>query len=154
MRDYRQPALVERFLDGPEYTVTVVGNDPPRALPVLQRALEADDAHRASRRRAAPARRGAAGASSCPGSLDAGARGRARGSSRFAPIDALECRDFARVDFRLDADGRPCFLEINPLPTFAPDGSFGILAELEGRDHEALLADVLAAGLRRLGLAP
>ena len=68
-------------------------------------------------------------------------------------FEALECRDFARADFRLDAAGRPLFLEINPLPTFAPDGSFGILAELEGRSHEALLADVLGAGLRRLGLA-
>jgi D-alanine-D-alanine ligase len=39
---YRQPALVEHFLEGAEYTVTVIGNDPPRALPVLQRALEAE----------------------------------------------------------------------------------------------------------------
>ena len=38
---YRQPALVEAFLDGPEYTVTLVGHRPPRALPTLQRALEA-----------------------------------------------------------------------------------------------------------------
>ena len=65
---------------------------------------------------------------------------------------ALECRDFARVDFRLDAEGRVVFLEINPLPTFAPDGSFGILAELEGRSLEELLAEVFRAGLARLGL--
>jgi D-alanine-D-alanine ligase len=38
-RDYDQPALVERFLPGAEYTVCVVGT-PPRALPVLQRALD------------------------------------------------------------------------------------------------------------------
>jgi len=42
---------------------------------------------------------------------------------------------------------------MNPLPTFAPDASFGILAELEGRAAHELIADVLAAGLRRLGLA-
>ena len=35
----------------------------------------------------------------------------------------------------------------------APDGSFGILAELEGRPHEALLADVLREALARLGLS-
>ena len=40
VRLYRQPALVEAFLPGAEYTVTVVGHDPPRALPVLPRALE------------------------------------------------------------------------------------------------------------------
>jgi len=49
-------------------------------------------------------------------------------------------------------DGAPIFLEINPLPTFAPDGSFGILAEVMGRTHDDLLAEVLALGLRRLGL--
>ena len=42
---------------------------------------------------------------------------------------------------------------MNPLPTFAADGSFGILAELEGRPLEALLADVIASALARLGLA-
>ena len=65
--------------------------------------------------------------------------------------DALDCRDFARADFRLDAAGAPHCLEINPLPTFAEEGSFGILAELEGRRTEALLAEVIEAGLDRLG---
>ena len=65
---------------------------------------------------------------------------------------ALECLDFARADFKLDSKGRPHFLEMNPLPTFDPEGSFGILAELEGRAAHELVADVLAAGLRRLGL--
>ncbi len=37
---YGQPALVEAFLEGPEYTVTLVGHRPLRALPTLQRALE------------------------------------------------------------------------------------------------------------------
>ena len=65
---------------------------------------------------------------------------------------ALDCLDFARCDFRLDAAGEPTFLEINPLPTFAPDGTFAILAELAGRSLPDLLSDVLAGGLRRLGL--
>ncbi len=121
---YRQPALVEHFLAGAEYTVTVIGNDPPRALPVLQRALEAETrigihavetpatslAHVDSRR----ARRGA--------------RSRSSHALAIRAYDALDCRDFARADFKCDDAGRPIFLEINPLPTFAPDGSFGILA--------------------------
>ena len=43
---------------------------------------------------------------------------------------------------------------MNPLPTFAPDGSFGIIAELLGRPLEELLAEILAEALARLGLAP
>jgi D-alanine-D-alanine ligase len=66
--------------------------------------------------------------------------------------DALECRDFARADFKLDRAGHPRFLELNPLPTFAREGTFGVLAELEARPLEALLADVILGGLQRLGL--
>ena len=51
-----------------------------------------------------------------------------------------------------DARGEPWFLEINPLPSFARDGSFGILAEVLGISFEALLGEALASGLRRLGL--
>ena len=56
----------------------------------------------------------------------------------------------SRVDFRLDDEGRPVFLELNPLPTFAVDGSFGVQAELEGREPADLLAEVFADGVARL----
>jgi D-alanine-D-alanine ligase len=150
VRDYRQPALVEAFLPGPEYTVTLVGNDPPRALPVLQRAIEPSTGIglHALERHPAPA---GGWSGEVPGVLDAALEAELAALARRA-FAALECRDFARADFRLDADGRPHFLEMNPLPTFAPDGSFGILAELAGRPFEELLADVLAAGLSRLGI--
>jgi len=150
--DYSQPALVEAFLPGPEYTVTAIGNDPPRALPVLQRALEETTriGLHAIERHAPPA--GQEAWRHClPGELG-GALEAKLVSLTLRVYDALECRDFARADFRLDAAGEPHFLEINPLPTFAEDGSFGILAELEGRRPEALLALVIEAGLDRLGL--
>jgi D-alanine-D-alanine ligase len=145
---YRQPALVEHFLPGAEYTVTVVGNDPAAALPVLQRALERESRiglHAVETPDAALAH-------VTPGALDPG-REAELAALAIRAYDALACRDFARADFKCDAAGRPVFLEINPLPTFAPDGSFGILAELAGTTYEALVGDVLARGLVRLGLA-
>jgi len=153
--DYRQPALVEVFLPGAEYTVTLVGNHPVRALPVLQRAL---DRHTRIGAHALESGGEATSAAEAwegeveyflPGRLDEELEDELQELARRAFV-ALECRDFARADFRLDADGRPVFLEINPLPTFAIDGSFGILAEIEGRALEQLLADVIAEGLRRL----
>jgi D-alanine-D-alanine ligase len=66
----------------------------------------------------------------------------------------LECRDFSRSDFRVDGAGATWFLEINPLPTFAPDGTFAILAELAGQPYHSFLAGVIRAGLTRLGLGP
>jgi D-alanine-D-alanine ligase len=149
---YRQPALVEAFVDGPEYTVTLVGNAPPRGLPVLQRALEAGTGiglHAVERHAPPPG----GWPHVVPGALD-GTLEACLVDLATRAFEALECRDFARVDFRLDGGGTPRFLEINPLPTFAVDGSFGIIAELLGRPLDDLLAEVLAPGLRRLGLGP
>lgn len=150
VRDYRQPALIEPFLPGAEYTVTLIGFAPPRALPVLQRALEAKTGiglHALERH--APR---AGFAHVLPGALTPALEAEL-GALALRAFRALACRDFARVDFRLDAAGRPFFLELNPLPTFARDGSFAILAELMGRTLEDLLAELLALGLARLGLA-
>ena len=149
--DYGQPALVESILPGAEYTVTVVGHAPPRALPVLQRALEASSGIGLHALEGAgnPQPEGGYG-HSLPGQLDADLEGRLQ-SLALRAFAIFGCLDFARVDFRLDAAGAPVFLEINPLPTFAGDGSFGILAELEGRPVAELLADVLAGALERLG---
>lgn len=151
--DYNQPALVEAFVPGAEYTVTLVGNDPPRVFPALQRALERET------RIGLHALEGSASLGLGPGPLDHETTGLLEPAleMRLAELslrvfEALECRDFARIDFRLDAADDPVFLEINPLPTFAPDGTFGILAELEGCSLSEMLGRCVAAGLKRLGL--
>ena len=152
VQTYAQPALVEAFLEGPEYTVTLVGGRPPRALPTLQRALEASTgigAHALERHPPPPG----GWRHVTPGTLDAALEAELVALGRRA-FEALECQDFARADFRLDRAGRPYFLEMNPLPTFAPDGSFGIIAELLGRPLDELLAEILGEAIGRLGLAP
>ena len=149
--DYAQPALVEAFLPGAEYTVTVVGNGAgTRALPVIQRALERHSGiglHALE----GPGREetGALLEPATPGVLEP-ALERRLAELACTSFSTFECRDFARVDFRLDARGEPVFLEINPLPTFATDGSFAILAELERRPFAELLASCLEAGLERI----
>jgi len=101
---YRQPALVESFLPGPEWTVTVIGHAPPRALPVLQRALDAETGIGLH----AVERPGAPLPHVTPGVLDAALEAELAALSLRA-FDALACRDFARVDFKCDAAGRPRF---------------------------------------------
>jgi len=153
-RDYAQPALVEAFAPGAEYTVTVVGNAPPRALPVLQRALEASTriGLHALERRGGPPEPPGGYRHETPGSLEPELERGLQDQSLLA-YKTLECRDFARIDFKLDQKGRPRFLELNTLPTFAPYGSFGILAELAGRSFAQFVGEILACGLERLGLA-
>jgi D-alanine-D-alanine ligase len=150
---YGQDLLVEAFVTGAEFTVAVVeGEDGrPRALPVMQRAVERETGiglHALERHEdeATPF------AYDLPGSLDPDLETHLQRDA-VAVFEALECRDFARADFRVDAAGTPCFLEINTLPTFAPDGTFAILAELMGRSYPDFLAETLGRSLRRLGIA-
>ncbi|MAQ94033.1 MAG: D-alanine--D-alanine ligase [Rhodothermaceae bacterium] len=139
---YRQDVVVEAFVDGSEFTVGVVGTGAgARALPPLQRAIEPVSG---------------IGVHALPGDPDFVVEGdlstdldRALAEAALLAHRALECRDFSRSDFRVGADGVPVFIEINPLPTFAPDGTFAILAELDGQPYDAFLADVLGAALRR-----
>lgn len=147
---YGQDVIVERFVEGAEFTVAVVGNDPPRVLPVLQRATERHSGIglHALERHEDP---GHPFAYDLGGALDDVLEMRLRDLA-LRVYEKLECRDFARADFRVDTLGKPWFIEINPLPTFAPDGTFAIIAELMNQPYPALLADVLVGGLRRLGL--
>jgi len=141
-RLYGQDVVVEAFVDGAEWTVGVVGTgDGARALPALQRAVEP---------------RSGIGVHALPGDPDYVVEGaltaelEARlAEAALAAHRALECRDFSRSDVRVGPDGRPVFIEINPLPTFAPDGTFAILAELDGQPYDAFLADVLGAAMDR-----
>lgn len=67
----------------------------------------------------------------------------------MALCEALGIRDFVRMDFKLDADGHPMFLEANPLPTFGVDSTFAILAEIEGVSYPEYLARILSSAIRR-----
>lgn len=154
VRTYAQDALVEVFVEGSEFTVAIVGHAPPRALPVLQRAVCARTGiglHVLER----PGLTGDDGtpgtepAWELPGNLTPELEA-ALQRDALTVFNKLECRDFARLDFRVDAAGRVWFLEINPLPTFAPDGTFAIMAELMGQTYPEFLASILKDALQNL----
>ena len=58
----------------------------------------------------------------CPAQLEKGFIRKIEEYSLKA-FEVLECRDFARVDFRVSPDGTPYFLEINPLAGLNPRSS-------------------------------
>lgn len=149
-REYRQDALVETFVEGGgEFTVAVVGNDPARALPALQRAVEQETKiglHALEHRGLELDRELDY---ELPGELTSELEAKLQDLALTA-YEELGCLDFARADFRVDADGAPYFLEINPLPTFAPDDTFAVAAEVMGRDYLDLLAEVLEAAISRV----
>ena len=63
---------------------------------------------------------------------------------------ALGCRDVARVDFRMDAEGRIYFIECNPLPGLAPGWSdLVLIAQSAGIDYRSLIGEILSFAIRR-----
>jgi len=147
-RTYGQDALVESFIQGSEFTVAVVGHHPVRTLPVIQRAIETRSGiglHVLDRRGLPEIDH----EYELPGELSCKLEGQLQDAA-LRVFRKLECHDFARIDFRVDEEGRAWFLEINPLPTFAPDGTFAIMAELMNQSYADFLAGILGEAIQRV----
>lgn len=152
IRLYRQPALVEEFIVGTEFTIAVIGNDPPDALPVVQIAIDdkTDLGHLfyTFSRITSPAL-----GYLCPAKISPALEQQLRALAVRA-YQAIECRDFGRVDIRVDAQGRPYVLEINPLPSLSTDDVFMVLANHLGVPYDELIHRILNAALARVGMEP
>lgn len=148
LEQYRQPAVVEEFIAGDEVTVGIVGNSPPqivgvmRILPKTRReffvySLEVKRDWESLVEY------------ECPAGLNASTLNKVEDSC-LAAFEVLGCRDFARLDFRIDAKGTPYFLEINPLPGLNPkSGDLPILAGKMGWSYDRLISSILDAALNR-----
>ena len=161
LAEYRQPALVEEFLPGREFTVAVVGNGAAaRALPIVEIRFDALPAgskpiygYEAKWIWDTPAQ--PLQIFRCPAELDSALQEEITRTALGA-FRALGCRDWGRVDLRLDAAGRPRVLEMNPLPGVLPDpeqnSCFPKAARAAGMGYDDLIRTVLHAGLERYGI--
>jgi D-alanine-D-alanine ligase len=142
---YGEPALIEQFMGGREFTVGLVGNGTDlKTLPVLEILLPEDVHYYPYERKAEHAR-----TLQCPADIPETVAEEIRGMARVV-YRAIECRDFARVDFRADDGGRPHFLEINPLPGLHPETSlFPQQAYALGLSYVELIGDILDAAISR-----
>lgn len=161
LETYGQPVLVEEFLPGREFTCAVLGNGararvlpivginfgalPTGALPVYgfeakwvwdrpDNPLEMFE---------------------CPAVVDDALR-RAIEDVTLRAYRALGCRDWSRVDVRLDADGVPNVVEVNPLPGILPDAAdnscFPKAARAAGIGYDSLIQSCLALAAERQGV--
>ena len=161
LENYRQPVLVEEFLPGKEFTCAVLGNGaeatvlplvamnfeslPEGALPIYS-----FDAKFVWDRPENPL-----DIFQCPARITR----ELQASIERVTLDAfrvLGCRDWARIDVRLDADGKPNVLEANPLPGILPDPADNSClpkaARAAGIGYEELIQNCLKYAAARQGV--
>ena len=152
---FGQPALIERFIDGREFNVSLTqvggkvevvaiaeidfsafGPGKPRVVDYAAKWLPETFEYRNTPR-------------VVPAKLSSRLAGRIRELS-LAAWEAMGCQDYARVDFRVGHDGEPMILEVNPNPDIAPDAGFAAALAAGGRPFERFVADMIANAAARL----
>jgi D-alanine-D-alanine ligase len=145
--------ILEQYVDGRELYVGVMGNLRLRVLPVCELEMRRlrSDAPRIATRQVKwnpkfQERRGVeiGPARDLPPEVE---RLLVKTTKRLYRL--LQLSGYVRVDFRLDAEGRPYFLEANPNPEIGYGEEFAEAAEAAGIDYEPLLDRILAIGLRK-----
>ena len=68
-------------------------------------------------------------------------------------FERLECRDYARFDWRLDENGTPRLLEANPNPGWCWDGHLAKMAKFAGLSYTEMLDGILKASEERFNKA-
>lgn len=147
------PAIAEQYIDGREIYVGVLGNDRLRVLPVWElefgNMAQGDWPIATEKVKHDPdyqERRGILHGPAKDLSPELVARIQ-RSAKRI--YRTLELDGYARIDFRLAADGTPYFLEANPNPEIAESQEFAAAARHDGIKYVDLLHRILALGMNR-----
>jgi len=148
---YRQPVMVEQFIDGDEVTVGMLGNSPDPKIVGLMRILPRKQKERFVYSVEVKRDWRNLVDYEAPANLREDVQKEIVGDS-VKTYEVLGCRDFARIDFRVSKDGIPYMLEINPLPGLGDYSDLIIMALKLGWTHEGLIAAVFNAALGRYPL--
>jgi D-alanine-D-alanine ligase len=147
---YDQPALVEAYLPGREFTVGLLGEKRPRVLPTMEIVFTDQSVSHPVYSYGHKKETEQGVRFEVPARVD-DALGREISRVARRAFEALGCRDVARIDLRLDAHGRAQFMECNPLPGLSPGFSdLCVVAEAAGLRYHELIGTILEPALRRL----
>jgi D-alanine-D-alanine ligase len=143
---FQQPVLAETYLAGREFTVAITGTGPGAAVLGVSEIVPLAGYHGDGY--------GLVNKEDWIGRLDIiaapPADAKAAGDVALAAWRALRCRDGGRIDIRYDAQGRPHFIEVNPLAGLRPEYSdMCFIAEREGVSYQELIGKVMASFLDR-----
>jgi len=158
---YNQPALIEEFLPGREFTVAVIGNgNETEVLPIIEIRYEdfPEDVvplYSYEAKWILDTKENTFDVFKCPAKLDSKLEERIKDTVLQA-YNVLRCKDWSRIDVRLDKNGVPNIIEINPLPGIMPDpnenSSFPKAARAVGMNYNQMIQRVLYSAAKRYNL--
>jgi len=152
---FDEPVLVEQYLTGKDISVGIIGNPPDsyQVLPVIEEDYSAipEGMPRICGYEAKWDQSSIyfTGIKSIVAELPSDTTGFLTASC-LKLFERLGCRDYARFDWRLDANGTPRLLEVNPNPGWCWDGHLARMASFAGIDYRSMLRDILRACEDRL----
>lgn len=150
LADFGQPVLVETYLPGREFTVGLVGNGAGARVIGIMEVISKDETGGDSYSYFAKenyVNRVKYRLVSDQAALEAG-------QTALAAWRGLGCLDGGRMDLRADENGKPNFMEVNPLAGLHPVHSdLPILAGMAGLSYTDLIGEIVCSALDRLGLA-
>jgi len=162
LNDYAEPALVEKFLPGREFTVALLGNGQSlRVFPIVEIRLDqlpegVNPLYSYEAKWVWDQSDHPVEMYDCPAHIDSDLERRIK-ETCISVFSVLRCRDWCRIDLRLDASGTPNIVELNPLPGILPNpddhSSFPMAARAAGFSYNAMLNAVLDAAILRNGIA-
>jgi D-alanine-D-alanine ligase len=163
LTEYHQPALVEKFLPGREFTVALLGNGKDlEILPIVEVRFEELPDHinpiySFEAKWIWDTVENPLEIFVCPAKVSLSLKKKIQNVCRAA-YTVLGVRDWCRIDVRLDDAGDPHILELNPLPGILPNpdanSCFPKAARTAGMTYEQLIHRVLDTACRRVGLKP
>ncbi len=158
---YNQPFIVEEFLPGREFTVAVLGNgDDAKVLPIVEMNFaelpqDMPKIYSYEAKWIFDTREKPLDIFSCPANVEPELEANIKDTVLRA-YNTLNCRDWSRIDVRLDSKGVPNIIEVNPLPGVLPDpkdnSCYPKAARVAGIEYDQLINEVLLAAAKRSGL--
>jgi len=158
---YNQNALIEEYLPGREFTVSIIGNDGDlEILPIVEISYKDFPEtfipiYSYEAKWILDTKENPLDVFVCPAKIDEILEEKIK-SICLKTYNILRCRDWSRIDVRLDVNDEPNIIEINPLPGILPDpkenSCFPKAARTAGYDYNTMINKVLYAGCKRYGL--
>jgi len=158
---YNQSALIEEFLPGREFTVAVLGNgNDAQVLPIIEIRYEdfpkdVLPLYSYEAKWILDTKENKFDVFECPAKLGKKLEEQIK-DAVLKTYNVLKCRDWSRIDVRLDKNDVPNIIEINPLPGIMPDpnenSSFPKAARVAGMDFNQLIQSALYSAAKRYNL--